>query len=32
MLSVRRIIRDYQQAGSVNSLISVWGFVDEETL
>ena len=31
MLSVRRIIRDYQQAGSVNSLISVWGFVDEET-
>lgn len=30
MLSVKRILRDYQDAGSVNSLISLWGFVDDE--
>ena len=29
MLSVKRILRDYEDAGSVNSLISVWGFVDD---
>src|SRR5436309_393507 len=29
MLKVRRIIRDYSESGSVNSLLAVWGFVDE---
>ena len=29
MLSVKRILRDYEDAGSVNSLISLWGFVDD---
>jgi type IV secretory pathway VirB4 component len=31
MVSLRRIVRDYRHAGSVNSLLSVWGFVDEHT-
>src|SRR5829696_5577785 len=31
MLSVKRILRDYQQAGSVNSLLAIWGFVDDHT-
>ena len=31
MLKVRRILRDYQDAGSVNSLLALWGFVDDET-
>ena len=31
MLSLKRILRDYQQAGSVNSLLAIWGFVDEHT-
>ena len=31
MLTVKRILRDYQDAGSVNSLIALWGFVDEHT-
>jgi type IV secretory pathway VirB4 component len=31
MLKVRRILRDYQEAGSLNSLIGLWGFVDDET-
>jgi type IV secretion/conjugal transfer VirB4 family ATPase len=31
MLKVPRILRDYQDAGSVNSLLSLWGFVDEHT-
>ena len=29
MLKVRRIVRDYSEAGSVNSLLAVCGFVDE---
>jgi len=29
VLSVKRILRDYEDAGSVNSLISLWGFVDD---
>ena len=29
MLSVKRILQDYDDAGSVNSLISLWGFVDD---
>src|SRR5258705_4957193 len=31
MLSLRRIIRDYRDAGSVNGLIALWGFVDDHT-
>src|SRR5688572_26093779 len=31
MLSLRRIVRDYEDAGSVNSLIAIWGFVDDHT-
>ena len=31
MLSVGRILRDHQDAGSVNSLVAVWGFVDDQT-
>src|SRR6266508_2797230 len=29
MVSVPRILRDYQDAGSVNSLLAIWGFVDD---
>lgn len=29
MLRLRRILRDYQDAGSVNSLMALWGFVDD---
>src|SRR5579862_3685983 len=31
MIPVRRILKDYREAGSVNSLISLWGFVDNTT-
>src|SRR4051812_29065390 len=31
MLSIKRILRDYQDTGSVNSLLSLWGFVDDTT-
>ena len=31
MLRLRRIVRDHQEAGSVSSLISIWGFVDDVT-
>jgi type IV secretion/conjugal transfer VirB4 family ATPase len=31
MLKVQRILRDYQDAGSVNSLLALWGFVDDWT-
>jgi type IV secretion/conjugal transfer VirB4 family ATPase len=31
MLRIRRILRDYQDAGSVNSLLALWGFVDDTT-
>ena len=30
MLNVRRILRDYRDAGSLNSLLALWGFVDDE--
>jgi type IV secretion/conjugal transfer VirB4 family ATPase len=30
MLKVERILRDYQNAGSVNSLLALWGFLDEQ--
>ena len=29
MLRVSRIVRDYSEAGSVNSLLAPWGFVDD---
>ncbi len=31
MLKISRILRDYREAGSVNSLLALWGFVDETT-
>jgi hypothetical protein len=31
MVKLPRIVRDYQAAGSVNSLLALWGFVDDET-
>lgn len=31
MLRLRRIRRDYRDAGSVNSLLALWGFVDDHT-
>jgi type IV secretion/conjugal transfer VirB4 family ATPase len=31
MLNVSRIIRDYADAGSVNGLLALWGFVDDQT-
>ena len=31
MLSINRILRDYREAGSVNELIALWGFADEDT-
>src|SRR5215218_6613391 len=31
MLRIRRILRDYEDAGSLNSLIALWGFLDDQT-
>ena len=31
MVSVGRILRDYSDAGSVNDLLALWGFVDDTT-
>jgi type IV secretion system protein TrbE len=31
MVSLRRILRDYCDAGSVNGLLALWGFVDDVT-
>ena len=31
MMKIKRILRDYGEAGSVNSLVALWGFVDDET-
>ena len=31
MLKLARIVRDYQDAGSVNSLLAPWGFIDDQT-
>src|SRR5579872_1966943 len=31
MMNLRRIVRDHADAGSVNSLLAVWGFVDDRT-
>lgn len=31
MVSLRRILQDYEDAGSVNGLLALWGFVDDAT-
>lgn len=31
MVKLSRILRDYQDAGSVNDLLALWGFVDDST-
>ena len=31
MLSIKRIVRDYRDAGTVNSLLALWGFIDDHT-
>ena len=31
MMRLRRILRDYSEAGAVNALIALWGFVDDDT-
>ena len=31
MVRLQRIFREYREAGSVNSLLALWGFVDDET-
>ena len=31
MVSLRRILRDYREAGSLNGLLALWGFVDDTT-
>ena len=29
MISMKRILRDYREAGALSALVSLWGFVDE---
>src|SRR5436305_4612711 len=31
MIPIRRVLKDYTDAGSVSSLLPLWGFVDEYT-
>lgn len=31
MVKLSRILRDYREAGSVNDLLALWGFVDDTT-
>ena len=31
MVSIARILRDYREAGSLNGLLALWGFVDDTT-
>ena len=31
MMRLGRILRDYSDAGALNSLIALWGFVDDDT-
>ena len=31
MVNVRRILRDYADAGALNSVLAIWGFVDDGT-
>ena len=30
-MSIARILRDYREAGSLNGLLALWGFVDDTT-
>ena len=32
MVSLARIVRDYRDAGGVNRLLALWGFVDDDVL
>lgn len=32
MVRISRILRDYSEAGGVNTLLAPWGFVDDATL
>jgi hypothetical protein len=29
MVPIKRILRDYERAGTVSGLVSLWGFLDE---
>src|SRR4051794_32106337 len=31
MVKVRRLLKDYCEAGSLNDLVALWGFIDEHT-
>ena len=31
MVRIRRILRDHREAGSVDAMLAIWGFVDEHT-
>ena len=31
MVRLARILRDYREAGSLNALLALWGFVDDAT-
>ena len=31
MVNLRRIFKDYRDAGSLNALIALWGFIDDHT-
>ena len=31
MVRLSRILRDYSDAGGVNTLLALWGFVDDHT-
>jgi type IV secretion system protein VirB4 len=31
MVRIRRLLRDYDEAGSLNALLALWGFVDDAT-
>ena len=31
MISIRRILRDHRETGSLASLMTLWGFIDERT-
>ena len=31
MVRLARILRDYRESGSLNTLLALWGFVDERT-
>lgn len=31
MIGIRRILQDYRETGALNSLLALWGFIDEHT-